>query len=669
MRWIRAVIISTLMLGLASAAAAQGSRDPRHEIKVRLDPASRALEVEDRFAVKGTVDVVTLGLAPWMTLVAARVDGKAVKVERIEQGLRFTNLGAGPRVIEVLLRGTVPALPQSGARGGSWGPLADTQGAYLPAYSGWMPVEGEALMDYDLTVEVPVPYRVVATGRLVDERLDDEIFSASFASDQPTEPPSIFAGPYIVTERQVDDLRLRTYFHSELAPLTDTYLEASATYIDHYANLIGPYPNEAFHIVSAPIPVGLGFSNLTYVGRRVLPLPFMLTRSLAHEIVHSWWGNGVAVDYAQGNWAEGLTTYLADYALAEERGALAAREMRLGWLQNITALPEDRDMPAVRFTAKHHDAAQVIGYDKVALIFHMLKTELGETTFHDGLRGLWRERRSEVAAWSDLRAAFEAASKRDLAWFFEQWLERPGTPLIELVEATRGGADLDQDLTLRVRQSEPTRRLRLPVLVETADGTRQHAIQLDKPEQSFLLPSDARTMAVRIDPDFQVLRKLLPGESPPIFRDVTLAADTLLVLPSSDEAFDQTAYQLAERLLERGPDIHEGPPRNLMGRPVLVIGTTEDVEGLRTELGSLHHAPDVAATLDGQGTARAWVEHRLDGSPWLFVAADEAAALADILRPLPHYRGRSYVVFDGAKAISKGLWDVRSSPLSHRFGT
>ncbi len=104
-----------------------------------------------------------------------------------------------------------------------------------------------------------------------------------------------------------------------------------------------------------------------------------------------------------------------------------------------------------------------------------------------------------------------------------------------------------------------------------------------------------------------------------------------------------------------------------MGRPVLVIGTTDDVEGLRTELGSFSHAPDVAATLTGQGTARAWVEHRLDGSPWLFVAADDAAALADILRPLPHYRGRSYVVFDGAKAISKGLWDVRSSPLSHRF--
>jgi hypothetical protein len=141
-----------------------------------------------------------------------------------------------------------------------------------------------------------------------------------------------------------------------------------------------------------------------------------------------------------------------------------------------------------------------------------------------------------------------------------------------------------------------------------------------------------------------------------------------LVVPSSDETIGQSAYKLAERLLQRSPSTQEGTPQELEGRPVLVIGITDDVEGLRTRLRSFGQTPDVVAKLDGQGTASAWVERRLDGSAWLFVAADDATALADILRPLPHYRGRSYVVFDGAKSISKGVWEVRSSPLSHRFG-
>ena len=40
---------------------------------------------------------------------------------------------------------------------------------------------------------------------------------------------------------------------------------------------------------------------------------------------------------------------------------------------------------------------------------------------------------------------------------------------------------------------------------------------------------------------------------------------------------------------------------------------------------------------------------------------------AHIARPLPHYRSRSFVVFDGSRAIKRGLWPARESPLVRRF--
>jgi len=58
-------------------------------------------------------------------------------------------------------------------------------------------------------------------------------------------------------------------------------------------------------------------------------LPFIRTTSLGHEVLHNWWGNGVYVDWERGNWCEGLTTFMADYAYKEEEGESAAREMRL----------------------------------------------------------------------------------------------------------------------------------------------------------------------------------------------------------------------------------------------------------------------------------------------------------------------------------------------------
>ncbi len=239
-------------------------------------------------------------------------------------------------------------------------------------------------------MSVPEPQRVVSSGRLVSEETQDGRYTAMVTNYHPAEEPSVFAGPYVVREQWHDGVRLRTYFHDELKELADAYLERSAAYLDRFSEQIGDYPFADFFVISSPLPVGLGFPNLTYVGRRVLHMPFMRGRSLAHEILHNWWGNGVHVDYASGNWSEGLTTYMADYALAAEHGADAARDVRLDWLRDFAALPANRDFPVAAFTAKTHDADQVVGYNKVAFIFHMLEREIGAPAFADGIRAFWK---------------------------------------------------------------------------------------------------------------------------------------------------------------------------------------------------------------------------------------------------------------------------------------
>ena len=42
------------------------------------------------------------------------------------------------------------------------------------------------------------------------------------------------------------------------------------------------------------------------------------------------------------------------------------------------------------------------------------------------------------------------------------------------------------------------------------------------------------------------------------------------------------------------------------------------------------------------------------------VSARDAESLSALVRPLPHYGRRSYVVFDGAKAIEMGVWPARA---------
>jgi hypothetical protein len=91
--------------------------------------------------------------------------------------------------------------------------------------------------------------------------------------------------------------------------LAAKYLEATARNLEMYRGLIGTYPYDKFALVENFWETGYGMPSFTLLGPQIIRFPFILTSSYPHEILHNWWGNSVFVDYASGNWCEGLTAY------------------------------------------------------------------------------------------------------------------------------------------------------------------------------------------------------------------------------------------------------------------------------------------------------------------------------------------------------------------------
>ncbi|MDH3475290.1 MAG: M1 family aminopeptidase [Rhodospirillales bacterium] len=634
----------------------------RHEIEARLDPRNGEIEVRDVVTLRAS-GAATFSYAPWLAVQRLRVDGKPAQPTAGPEGWRVSLAEGERHEIELRLTGTLPPLPAEPQGGAAGSAGSGPEGSYLPGWSAWFPDFGHDRVAYRLSVEVPTGFKAVASGRLEAERSGELGYRAVFVADDPAEPPSLFAGPYEVREARAGRIRLRTYFHPELAALAEAYLNDSARYLLRFEERIGPYPFEDFHVISAPLPVGLGFPNLTYVGRRVLPLPFMRGRSLAHEVLHNWWGNGVAVDYDAGNWAEGLTTYMADYALAADSGRDEAREMRLAWLRDYAALPAERDTPVTAFKSKRHEASQVVGYNKVAFIFHMLEVEIGEAAFTTALRRFWRYNRFRTAGWEALRAAFEAASGRDLEWFFRQWLRQAGAPRLQLVGATSEAREGGYRLNLSLRQGEPAYRLAVPLVVETDEGPVYEKIELTEAKATLTVDLAARPLEVRIDPGHDLFRRLLPGEAPPILRDVTLAPDAITIIAADDEKMGSTAFELAQRLLDTQLRLGAADEPQEEPVPLLVIGAATEVEAYLARAG-MAGTPEGLA---GRGTARVWTARQDSGKPLLVVAADTPEAMAGLLRPLPHYGGKSYLVFEGGQAVEQGVWKSADSPLRRRL--
>ena len=654
--FIRALACLGLLIGTVGIASAA---TPQHEIEVSFDSNFGEIIIRDRVIVSGQSEY-RFYLAPWLQLELVSMDGESVEPRRDDQIHIIDLANENAHTLEFEISGRVPARGQQEQGSADAASSFGADGSFIPAYDAWIPHDYSAPVSYRLEVDVPDSQRAVATARLISESIDAGRYRARFEQSQPGEAPSLFIGPYTVEEQVRNGIRLRTYFHLGLdRSISQDYFDSADAYLQRYREQIGDYPYGDFHIVSAPLPVGLGFPGLTYIDRRIVPLPFMRTRSLAHEVLHNWWGNAVAVDYATGNWSEGLTTYMADYALARDQGRAAARTMRVKWLRDYAALPESRDRPIREFRSKQHQAAQVIGYNKLAFVFHMLSLEIGEPAFNDGIRRFWQAHRFQRAAWQDLQQAFEQAADRDLDWFFRQWLDRSGAPRVSL--AGHEVEPVEEGFLTRVEVLQPVSgyRLLMPVELHTESGIERRYMTVDSSRTQLEWVTPEKPVAIHFDPDNDVFRRLTVEETPPILRDVTLNPRTQTLVVGSGSAFVDSARELASRLLDTEPVLLEAGQMPEARRPLLLITTQTDLD---EQLTRLKFEPPAALPESSHG-AVAWTSRFADGTPVLVVATRSDAELGALLRPLPHYGGQSYAFFDAGRVQNRGVWQLERGPL------
>ena len=632
-----------------------------YDFTVRIDPATRAL------SGTGTITVepgrpVDLILARRFEVESIMVDGKPAAAPRTTDSLRVWSLGAATtaRRIEVRWHGLLEPLDTSLDHRQTLSaamPVTGTEGTFLPAAGAWYPRERGVAQSYRVTLDLPQGQRGLVPGRLVDETQTNGRYRARYEFRYPSEGIDLMAGPYQVETRGIRtasgrNLSLRTYFHPQIADLAAGYLDAVKGYIDFYERWIGEYPFTEFSIVSSPTPTGFGMPTLTYLGIDVLRLPFIRATSLGHEILHNWWGNGVYPDTARGNWSEGLTTFMADYAYKERDSESAAREMRLEWLRDFSAVPPGQDRPLTEFTSRTHATSQIVGYNKAAMMFLMLRDLLGRDGFDRGVKLFWRDYRFKSASWDALRKSFEAVSKRDLQAFFSQWLVRQGAPAVRIERAELTMERAGHRVQFTLAQSEPAYRLRVPIAIRTAHGVQVREFDLDRPNATFDLDLEVRPAELALDPDFRLFRRLSSGESPPILRQVMLDASTVTVLPDVPASAREPAQLLAAKLQDHPPRIRM---ERTAGVPLLVIGLDENVERWLAS----QRLPKMPEMLRNRGSAVVWTAALPQGKSMAVVAARDAEALAALARALPHYGRRSYVIFDGGKAVASGVWPPR----------
>ncbi|GAB4490668.1 MAG: hypothetical protein OHK006_23760 [Thermodesulfovibrionales bacterium] len=696
---MRSTIIAAALLCVCIAAvsgpAFADNAQPltvNHDLNVMLIPSSTFLSVEDTvtlpepgngFSVKLHADLTLTSLSPGVEITKQGTLQGPVPVS--------TYLVKAPediRTFTVSYQGQIvhPIRPvgQEQARGFSSTPgIISPDGVYLAGSSYWYPSLDNRMVGFRMNVSLPSDWSAVSQGSRTSGARDESHARVTWESGEPQDEIFLIAGRFHEYARE-GTITSMVFLRTPDPALAGKYLDATDAYISLYDSLIGPYPYRKFALVENFWETGFGMPSFTLLGPKVIRLPFIISSSYPHEILHNWWGNSVFPDYESGNWAEGLTAYLADHLIREQEGSAA--EYRFTTLQKYADyVLSNRDFPLTAFTSRRSTAEEAIGYGKSLMFFHMLRQQLGDRAFAEGLRHFYRENRFRFASFSDLRNSFEAVSGTDLSQYFKQWTGTEGAPELRLSSAQ---ASADQDgytLSLQFEQTQKgdAYRLRIPVAItlEGGQAAYQTVIEMDVKKLLYRIHLPVRPLRVDADPEFDIFRRLDRQEIPPAVTQALGSHTMLVILPSNAEPVMYEKYlDLARALGSAGPeslgiyvDREVGSlPRD---RTVVVLGgenlffekAMKSLAGLpvsRTDTGFRIDDQDIpdedhAIVLAGRNPGNA-------DMALMVITADKPEIIDSLARKLPHYHTYSYLAFRGQKAenVLKGRWQASSSPLT-----
>ena len=529
------------------------------------------------------------------------------------------------------------------------------EGIFLSPSAYWYPYVPESPATYRLETRLPIGWNGVTAGspKWHDE---GEYAVVEHISNQPIDGLNFSANKYIVKSVDHNGVIVMTYMLPEEESLADGYIESSIGYIDRYSSQIAPYPFPKFAVVDNFLPSGYGMPGWTLLGSEVLRLPFIRFTSLGHEVLHNWFGNSMWVDYRGGNWCEGLTTYLADYAYKNEHDSSAGIEYRANALNDIVSYVDvEGEYPISEFTGRQNSRDRAIGYGKVMMVFHMLRGLMetrSPTLFDEIIREVYIENQWKALSWEQWQASIEASFGQSLDWLFDQYVKGKGIPEISIqnVQYDEYDSGWQANFEVHTMPDEAHYSYMLPVRHYLKDWSYDDvSVYIHNPIQKVRIVGGSEIRTIKLDPGFDILRV-------PYALSITISAffgskDGILVVSSSSPMKD-SFLKAADGLKREGQMI------------VLDSEFTDEMKdhsiwifGIDNKLWDSYQQPikELSSSDSSSITLTVITIHPTNPKATIVrTACTEDADPVAGTRKLSHYGKYSYLKFEGDKNIEKG---------------
>ena len=230
-------------------------------------------------------------------------------------------------------------------------------------------------------------------------------------------------------------------------------------------------------------------------------------RLLANTIAHQWWGSEVSPRTLNDAWiTNGMSRY-GELMYVEDESSKSALKAALQDVSAGALAYDTIPLSSVSRMSPFSPEFQSMTLEKGAMIFHMLRGEIGDKAFLATLKGALSQYTDKPIRAADFEKVADEQSQQELTPFFAQWVDGTGAPQFNNKYAVyrlgnnkgfRTIGEIGQDLDL----------FRMPVelRIETDGKTETKRIEIVGTDTQFVVDTFGRPRRISIDPQNWVLK-------------------------------------------------------------------------------------------------------------------------------------------------------------------
>jgi len=372
----------------------------------------------------------------------------------------------------------------------------------------------------DFLITAPDHFQVVANGVQVEEISlgnGQKLTHYSETTPLPTKVMTMGAADFAVQlAGMVDCIPVYSWVYPEDKDKGFFDYAQATEILPFYIKNVGPYPYKKLANVQSKTRFG-GLENAGAIFYYENSVTGTRTSEslLAHEIAHQWFGDmATEKEWAHIWLSEGFATYMTALYMENSHGKDTATKMMLQSRAQTIAYSKQRSRPVVDSSITNYmELLNPNSYQKAGWVLHMLRSQLGDSSFWKSVRTYYSRYAGKNANTEDLQKVFEEISGTNLSKFFKQWLYTAGQPKLEVIHKYEASKKL---LTITITQLQETNfefPLQIQINGNAEDGILTKSLPVKDKQTVFSIPLMEKPLKIVIDPNVRLLHEGTVSES------------------------------------------------------------------------------------------------------------------------------------------------------------